>query len=114
MTPPKESSCLAEGATAAPGQTALPKCGQVWVKGDAQSATHLGGFSLSMADLSRMLSTTMGRNVIDKTGFTGRFDLYLPFTPDRSAPGLGKPGLPACRRMTPAAHRSLPRYSSSV
>ena len=37
-----------------------------------------------MADLVRELAMTLGRPVLDKTGFTGEFDLNLNYTDEAS------------------------------
>jgi uncharacterized protein (TIGR03435 family) len=38
-----------------------------------------------------MISLVPGRNVIDKTGFGGRFDLQLDFVTDESTPAMPPP-----------------------
>jgi uncharacterized protein (TIGR03435 family) len=45
------------------------------------------------ADLARMLSATLGRTVVDKTGLTGAYDFKLAWTPDFSE-SLGPKGMP--------------------
>jgi uncharacterized protein (TIGR03435 family) len=35
------------------------------------------------------LPTLLGRPVLDKTGYTGKFDVHLEFLPDQSAAGVG-------------------------
>ena len=47
-----------------------------------------------MPEFVRVLSTVLGRTVIDKSGFTGLFDVHLDFVPDETAP-----------------HRPLPRQA---
>jgi len=44
-----------------------------------------------MPELVRVLSLVLGRSVIDKTGFAGRFDLQLDFIPDESTPAMPPP-----------------------
>ena len=44
-----------------------------------------------MAEFVRMLSMVMGRAVVDKTGFSGLFDLRLRFVADDSTPALPPP-----------------------
>ena len=44
-----------------------------------------------MTELIRVLSNVLGRTVVDKTGFTGTFDVHLEFTPDESLGGLPGP-----------------------
>ena len=43
---------------------------------------RMNGRKLHMADLIRELALTLGRPVMDKTGFTGEFDLNLNYTDD--------------------------------
>ena len=48
-----------------------------------------------MIDFVRVLANTLGRPVIDKTGFTGTFDVDLVFADDDAAGGpAGVPGPP--------------------
>ena len=44
-----------------------------------------------MPELARMLSLVLGRSVIDKTGFGGRFDLQLDFVTDETTPAMPPP-----------------------
>lgn len=58
---------------------------------------HIKGSKVHMADLIRELASVLDRPVLDKTGFTGEFDLNLSFTPDDALmglPGFGGPGDP--------------------
>jgi|SRR5579862_5157386 len=45
---------------------------------------------LTMETLANQLSTILGRNVIDKTGLTGKYDVKLAWTPDESQPAMLK------------------------
>lgn len=54
----------------------------------------MDGISVSMPALARMLSTMLGREVIDKSGFTGRFSLHLEFAIDDTLAGLPNPAGP--------------------
>src|SRR5262249_1167080 len=91
---PKESVCVdsaADGATewvgggrmAAPGevQPAKGRCGSA-VLGLGPGGAQMRGGQIAMPELVRTLSMLLGRSVIDKTGFTGIFDLQLEFVPD--------------------------------
>jgi uncharacterized protein (TIGR03435 family) len=49
--------------------------------------------AISMEQFTRALSNTMQRTVIDKTGFTGKFDVHLEWAEDQSTPGFWAPGL---------------------
>jgi uncharacterized protein (TIGR03435 family) len=53
---------------------------------------RLNGRKLHMADLVRELALTLGRPVMDKTGFTGEFDLNLNYTDDALAKSPDDPG----------------------
>jgi len=58
--------------------------------------------------LVRMLSAVMGRPVLDRTEYTGEFDLHLEFTPDQTTmglPGAGGPGDPGGPRPMTDANR---------
>ena len=55
----------------------------------ARNAAHAWGLASLTAggqpllELVSLLSATVGRNVIDSTGLTGRYDIHLRWTPDR-------------------------------
>jgi uncharacterized protein (TIGR03435 family) len=59
-----------------------------------QSGVRLQGGKVSMTEFVRILAMTMGRPVIDKTGFAETFDLTLEFTPDEAVAGLPRGGGP--------------------
>ena len=46
---------------------------------------------MGMPELVRRLSLLLDRSVIDKTGFTGLFDLQLDFVPDEMTPAMPPP-----------------------
>jgi len=56
------------------------------------------GRKVRIADLSRQLALILDRPILDKTGFTGEFDLFLNFTSDGALmgmpPGYGGPANP--------------------
>ena len=66
--------------TAAEAEKALPSCrtGQVSVGEKRRWVAENAG----MSDVTYVLSYLLGRKVIDKTEFTGRFDLNIEFTSD--------------------------------
>jgi uncharacterized protein (TIGR03435 family) len=90
-----------------PGQRPAPPCGPGLVK----SGTGLGmeGISVSMPAFTKMLSTLLGREVIDKTGYTERFALHLEFAMDDTLVGLPNPSGPDAsgQPADPAARPSL-------
>jgi uncharacterized protein (TIGR03435 family) len=106
LPPPQGGDC-AEVMTAfpAPGQPRpAPPCGPGVVKSGTGRA--MVGISVSMPAFVKMLSLIVGREVIDKTGFTGRFSLHLEFALDDALAGLpdpvgpdasGQPADPAAR-----------------
>lgn len=52
------------------------------------------GTAISIQQLAGVLSQSLQRPVIDRTGFTGTFDVHLEWTADQVTPGLIAPGLP--------------------
>jgi uncharacterized protein (TIGR03435 family) len=93
--PPPEGGACSEVLTAPPGlgQTrSAPPCGP----GLEQAGTGLAmvGIGVSMPAFVKQLSTIMSREVVDKTGFTGRFALHLEFALDDALAGLPNPAGP--------------------
>jgi len=70
-------------------QRIAPPCGP----GILRSGTGLTmqGINLSMAKFTGFLGRMIGREVIDRTGFTGKFDLHLEFAFDDAIVGLPHP-----------------------
>ena len=72
------------------------------------------GNNVSLAMLASVLSSNVGRPVIDRTGVAGYFDFTLDYTPDVGVRGLDRPPhrrgprLPLVMR-----RRSSPRYRNS-
>jgi uncharacterized protein (TIGR03435 family) len=89
--PPPPPPPPAGGGPAAftPGK---PPCG-----GMMMMPNLMQGGKVSIAQFANALSNVLGRPVIDKTGFTGVFDLHLEFTPEGTAfpGGPPPPGAPA-------------------
>jgi uncharacterized protein (TIGR03435 family) len=103
LPPPKEGVCVdsavdapaewaGTGRMAAPGEVQPTKgrCGSALVALGPRGAQIKGG-KITMRELVRTLSTLLGRGVIDKTGFTGLFDLQLDFVPDETTPAMPPP-----------------------
>jgi uncharacterized protein (TIGR03435 family) len=119
LPPPKEGNCVdspadaspewaGAGRMAAPGEVEPAKwgCGSAGVSLNTGGARIQGG-KVAMPEFVRMLSRMLGRSVIDRTGFTGLFDLQLDFVGDESTPampppppdsGLSGPSLPQALR----------------
>jgi uncharacterized protein (TIGR03435 family) len=66
---------------------------------------HLSGQKVSITQLLDPLSRFTGRNVIDKTNLTGKYDIDLQYTPDLgqfpSIPGGTPPGIPSLPPIDP-------------
>src|SRR5271157_309427 len=106
---PRGGAC-SEALTALPEpgqQRPAPPCGPGLIK--AGTGLTMEGISVSMPAFAKMLSTMIGREVIDKTGFTGRFALHLEFAIDDALAGLPNPvGLDASGQpVDPAARPSI-------
>jgi uncharacterized protein (TIGR03435 family) len=88
-----------------PGQQRpAPPCGPGLLK--SGTGLSMEGINVSMPAFAKMLSTLLGREVVDKTGFSGRFALHLEFAFDDALAGIpnpvgpdasGQPGDPAAR-----------------
>jgi uncharacterized protein (TIGR03435 family) len=74
------------------GQPLSSPCGGVLVSLQPSGARMQGG-QVPMAEFTRVLSMVLGRTVVDKTGFTGLFDVRLDFVPDEMT-GLMPPPPP--------------------
>ena len=72
------------------GPPHLPKCGSVSVGLESGGVAMKGG-NVGMAELTRALSLSLDRTVIDKTGYKGAFDVRLVFQADESTPVLPPP-----------------------
>jgi uncharacterized protein (TIGR03435 family) len=56
-----------------------------------ETTGQLHGKGISMAELIRMLTSILGRTVIDKSGFTSSFDLNMEFAIDDVLTGFPVP-----------------------
>jgi len=63
-------------------------CGYVAGPFGEGALLHMRGRKVHVADLIRELAFVMNRPVLDKTGFTGEFDLDLNFAPDEALEGV--------------------------
>jgi uncharacterized protein (TIGR03435 family) len=70
---------------------------------------QMDGRKLHMADLIRGLAMTLGQPVLDKTGFTGEFDLNLNYTDDAlvKSPGSAAPDDPGGNRFPTEPNLSI-------
>jgi uncharacterized protein (TIGR03435 family) len=91
LPPPKQADCVSfpPGTTPRyiPGKV---DCGYVAGPAIGLGLPGLGieGRKVRIADLSRQLALILDRPILDKTGFTGEFDVKLNFTPDAALVGL--------------------------
>jgi uncharacterized protein (TIGR03435 family) len=103
LPPPKEGVCVdsavdaaaewaGAGRMAAPGevQPTKSRCGSA-VVGLGPRGAQLKGGKIAMPELVRTLSMLLGRSVIDRTEFTGLFDVQLDFVPDDTTPSIPPP-----------------------
>lgn len=74
------SAAVRAGATVVPPPANRPACGMRFGTGTVSA----GGLTLS--NLVRMLSSTVERLVVDRTGLAGDFDVELQWAPDGTAP----------------------------
>ncbi len=100
IQPPKDGSCITPDPTAPPSPPSPPSapgaqlrlpCGQFGASMGA-SGSRIDGYKIVMANLCQILSNLLGRPVIDKTGFTGVFDVHLLFANDDTLAGLAGRG----------------------
>jgi uncharacterized protein (TIGR03435 family) len=94
LAAPKEGSCTTPDRNnpprpPQPGEPPPRYCGNIRMGRGLVEA-----YGINMERFLTVLSDTLGRTVIDKTGFTGTFDVHLEFAPDEAVVG-GPPGQPA-------------------
>jgi uncharacterized protein (TIGR03435 family) len=76
-----------------PGAARPAFCGNIGIRMNGANRV-LEAFGTTMKDLTGMtLANMVGRTIIDKTGYTGKFDAHLAFAPDSAGGPLG-PGAP--------------------
>jgi uncharacterized protein (TIGR03435 family) len=102
LPPPKEGGCIdspadaaaewAGGRMAPAGQapTSPVLCGSAGLA-LVPTGARMQGAKVGMPELARRLSLMLDRKVIDKTGFTGLFDLQLDFVADEATPAMPPP-----------------------
>ena len=91
--PSADASQGSGGRMPSPGQgaaTPAPPCGDVRIA-LAMTGAKMEGGKVSMQELVRMLSMALDHPVIDRTGFTGLFDLQLTFLPDETTAAMPAP-----------------------
>jgi uncharacterized protein (TIGR03435 family) len=93
LLPPKDGSCVAANPNAPPAppaQEQLGPCGRILVSMSPVGARLAGG-NVSVAELVRILSNILGRTVVNKTAFSGTFDVHLEFAADEALAGTPRP-----------------------
>jgi uncharacterized protein (TIGR03435 family) len=102
LPPPRAGACddsatettgeWAGGRMAVPGETpaASARCGTAALS-LVPSGAQLTGGKIAMPELVRLLSLILGHRVIDRTGFTGVFDLRLEFLSDEITESMPPP-----------------------
>jgi uncharacterized protein (TIGR03435 family) len=91
LPPPKDTTCH----SFPPGETPRPvpgtfDCGYAPLF-LSSAGLQIEGRKLHMADLVRALARTLGQPVLDKTGFTGEFDIDLNYTDEDLMKSPGSP-----------------------
>jgi hypothetical protein len=84
---------FAQSADSPRFEVASIKRGEAWTMEvpmgvKAGTGLTMQGLNLTMAKFTGFLGTIIGREVIDRTGFTGKFDLHLEFASDDAIAGL--------------------------
>jgi uncharacterized protein (TIGR03435 family) len=78
LAEPKEGSCVTfvpNSPPPPPGQPRPVYCSDIWI-----GPNSISGAKIPMAGFVAELSGILGRPVIDKTGYTGTFDVHLEFS----------------------------------
>jgi uncharacterized protein (TIGR03435 family) len=87
LPPPKDAGCPPGPSPAGSRQ---PPCGMVRIS-MGPGGLQMTGDNAPMAEFVRMLAGLVNRPVIDRSGFTGTFDVHVEFTPDEYTGGLPPP-----------------------
>jgi uncharacterized protein (TIGR03435 family) len=88
LQPSIEGSCVPRNSNMQRLAAGRNFCGDL-----SMSPRSVEGTAISIQQLTAVLSQTLQRTVIDKTGLTATFDVHVEWTADQSTPGLTAPGL---------------------
>jgi uncharacterized protein (TIGR03435 family) len=88
LKPFKEGSCTQMPLTR---PIPAPPPGQRFCNAMVQFRGSVEAEGSTLSEFSKLLNLFLDRQVIDKTGIAGRFDIHLEFTPDQVTPGLPAP-----------------------
>lgn len=91
LTPAKGGLKLTDAKEIACIETEPTPCGRAIVSIGRMNGVQVRGGRVSMAEFIRVLSNLLGRAVIDRTDFTGMFDVGLTFALDDAIDGLPHP-----------------------
>jgi bla regulator protein BlaR1 len=80
----KAGSCITTDGDQPPGQSELPHCG-----GHTENGHGFDLYGSTLANLCKVLSLKLDRDVIDKTGISGLFDIHLDLARDPVTPAVG-------------------------
>jgi uncharacterized protein (TIGR03435 family) len=84
-------------------------CGDLVLTFETSAGLALKGRHVTMANLAKLLSTILGRPVIDHSETTDKFDVNLPFTYDDATIGIARPPLTSSLNEAPSIFDSLQR-----
>jgi bla regulator protein blaR1 len=99
LAPPKDGGCVVESASQGGARPPAPKaqmqlpCGRVMVRIEMPRA-RMAGAQVEMAALARVLSNLLWRPVIDRTAYSGKFDMDVEFAADDALGLLAGPYRP--------------------
>jgi uncharacterized protein (TIGR03435 family) len=109
LPPAKDTTCVSFPPGTTPGHVpGAFDCGYAPLL-LSPSGLRMEGRKLHMADLVRELARTLGEPVLDKTGFTGEFDVDLNYTDEdiTKSPGSATPDDAAGNRLTAGPNPSI-------
>jgi uncharacterized protein (TIGR03435 family) len=105
--PPPPPPGAGRGGPGGPMNMGPPPCG-----GMMMGPMMMQGGKISMTQFIGGLSNILGRPVLDKTGFTGTFDLHLEYSPEGLSFGRG--GMPTPPPGAPALDTSGPSIFTAI
>lgn len=98
VTAPKDGDCVTTGqdqppVAPGPGLTGAQPCGRLMVRIKMPNA-QMTGAQVQMADVARVLANLLWRPVLDRTGYSGKFNLTVEFAADHAIGLLSGPYRP--------------------
>jgi len=98
----KEGSCSQPDLNKPPAPLEPGKPPALFCGGMFMSQRSMNASSIPVANIIPMLSRTLGRTIIDKTGLTGKYDISMEWTPDESLALQPPPDAPKLPPADPA------------